>query len=106
MAPRWVPYPAIGGFSPAFRFPWLGVQRQGVCTTQALELLDSMLKDAAHLQEKDSEWENRRRAGNKLIAPLYTVQDADDILTLGEPLVYGQKTRITRDAERSAIPRH
>jgi metallo-beta-lactamase family protein len=70
-------------------------------TTQALELLDIMLKDAAHIQEKDTEWENRRRerSGKELIAPLYTLQDAEDVLTLGEPLVYGQKTRITQDIE-------
>ena len=70
-------------------------------TTQALELLDIMLKDAAHIQEKDTEWENRRRerAGDRPIAPLYTLQDAEDVLTLGEPLVYGQKVRISQDIE-------
>ena len=70
-------------------------------TTQALELLDIMLKDAAHIQEKDAEWENRRRerAGKELIAPLYTLQDAEEVLPLGEPLVYGQKARISQDIE-------
>ena len=70
-------------------------------TTQALELLDIMLKDAAHIQEKDTEWENRRRerSGKELIAPLYTLQDAEDVLTVGEPLVYGKKLRISQDIE-------
>jgi metallo-beta-lactamase family protein len=59
-------------------------------TTQALELLDIMLKDAAHIQEKDTEWENRRRErSGKLIAPL--CHGMRDVLTLGS-LVYGQKT--------------
>lgn len=78
-----------------------GFKGKVYATTQALELLDIMLKDAAHIQEKDAEWENRRRerAGKELVAPLYTMQDAEDVLTLGEPLVYGQKTRIAPDIE-------
>ncbi|MDH4134483.1 MAG: MBL fold metallo-hydrolase, partial [Gammaproteobacteria bacterium] len=70
-------------------------------TPQTLDLLDIMLKDAAHIQEKDTEWENRRRerSGDKLIAPLYTTPDAVETLTLGEPVVYGIKTRITPDIE-------
>ena len=70
-------------------------------TPQTLELLDIMLKDAAHLQQKDAEWENRRheRAGEKLVAPLYTLQDAEELLTLGEPLIYGQRARIAPDIE-------
>ncbi len=82
------------------------LQREGFsgkvyATTQALELLDIMLKDAAHIQEKDAEWENRRRerAGKELIAPLYTLPDAEAVLELGEPLVYGQKIRIANDIE-------
>lgn len=78
-----------------------GFRGKVFATPQSLELLEIMLKDAAHIQEKDTEWENRRRArsGDKLIAPLYTVQDAVDVLTLGEPVVYGVKTRIAPDIE-------
>jgi metallo-beta-lactamase family protein len=78
-----------------------GFRGKVYATTQALELLDIMLKDAAHIQEKDTEWENRRRerAGDKPVAPLYTMQDAEAVLELGEPLVYGQKTRIADDIE-------
>jgi metallo-beta-lactamase family protein len=70
-------------------------------TPQALELLDIMLKDAAFLQEKDIEWENRKRqrSGKRMIEPLYTVADADAALRLGEPVIYGQRTRITPDIE-------
>jgi metallo-beta-lactamase family protein len=78
-----------------------GFKGKVYATTQALELLDILLKDAAHIQEKDAEWENRRRerSGKALIAPLYTLADAEAVLDLGEPLVYGQKTRIANDIE-------
>lgn len=78
-----------------------GFRGKVYATPQALELLDIMLRDAAHLQEKDAEWENRRhqRAGEKLVAPLYTLQDVEELLTLGEPLIYGQRARIARDIE-------
>jgi metallo-beta-lactamase family protein len=70
-------------------------------TPQTLDLLDIMLKDAAYLQERDAEWENRRRqrAGRGLVAPLYGVEDAEAVLTLGEPLAYGQTARITQDVD-------
>ncbi len=70
-------------------------------TPQALELLAIMLKDAGFLQERDAEWENRRRqrAGDPPVEPLYTVEDAEAVLELGEPLEYGQKTAVTRDIE-------
>jgi len=61
-------------------------------TPQTRDLLEIMLKDAAFLQEKDAEWENRRRerAGDKLIQPLYGMADAEAALTRVEPLAYGQ----------------
>jgi len=78
-----------------------GFRGRVYATPPALELLAIMLKDAAHIHEKDAEWENRKRerAGDPPIAPLYTLQDAEDALTLGEPLVYGQRAGITNDVE-------
>src|SRR5690554_3031134 len=55
-----------------------------------------MLHDAAHLQEKDAEWENKWRArrGQKPIAPLYTGDDADQVLRQCRPLSYQQSEEV------------
>ena len=41
-----------------------------------------MLKDAAFLEQRDTEWEKkrRRRAGKQEIEPLFTLQDAEAAL--------------------------
>ena len=46
------------------------------------DLLEVMLKDAASLQKRDAEWENkrRRRAGKKDIEPMYTIEDVEELL--------------------------
>jgi len=48
------------------------------------DLCNIMLRDAAYLNEKDVEWENRKRSrkGLKLIEPLYSMSDAEK--TLGQ----------------------
>jgi len=78
-----------------------GFRGRVFATPQSLDLLDIMLKDAAYLQEKDAEWENRRRqrSGKRMTEPLYTLADAESVLGLGQPLAYGRKTRITDDIE-------
>ena len=59
-------------------------------------LLELMLSDAASLQERDSEWENkwRKRAGKPLVEPLYTQADTDAALALRKPSDYGQETLV------------
>ncbi len=51
-------------------------------TEATCELMEVMLLDAAHIQEKDAEWENRWRArkGKKPIKPLYISADAERVL--------------------------
>ena len=39
-------------------------------------LCDIMLQDSAFLQEKDAEWENKRRKNKAPIEPLYSREDA------------------------------
>ena len=70
-------------------------------TPSTCDLLAIMLKDAAHLQLKDTEWENkwRRRAGKRLVAPLYTMEDAEQTLGLCEPVPYGEWQRANHDVE-------
>jgi len=65
------------------------------------ELLEVMLKDAASLQQRDVEWENkqRRRAGKAEIEPLYSIEDVDTALSLCEPGDYGQRRAIAAGVE-------
>lgn len=65
-------------------------------TPPALDLLDILLKDSAFVQQKDAEWENRRRdrRGDDRVEPLYTPTDAEAALELGRPLPYGDKQAI------------
>lgn len=73
-----------------------------VYTTYAThELLEIMFKDAASLQLRDAEWENkrRRRAGKPPIEPLYTLEDAEAALTLCQGVGYGHRCKIADGIE-------
>lgn len=54
------------------------------CTAATADLLQVMLKDSAHIQEKEIEWRNksRRRSSrtSQELAPLYTVTQAETLL--------------------------
>jgi metallo-beta-lactamase family protein len=67
-------------------------------TEPTAALLDIMLKDAASLQERDAEWENRRlrRAGKDEIEPLFTMVDAEDALALRQGVAYGERVAIAK----------
>ncbi len=60
-------------------------------TDGSFHLLDLMLKDAAALQLRDVEWENKRRQrkGKDPIQVLYTMEDVDQLLQLRQPHPYG-----------------
>lgn len=65
------------------------------------ELLEVMLKDAASLQQRDVEWENkrRRRAGKKEIEPTYTIEDVETALELRDCCAYGVRREIVAGVE-------
>ena len=65
-------------------------------TEVTCDLMELMLLDSAHIQEKDAEWENkwRLRQGKPLIKPLYTVSDTEKMLALRHPLPYEQPTEV------------
>lgn len=53
------------------------------CTTATADLLQVMLKDSAHIQEKEMEWRNKSRHHSRSTqesAPLYTVTQAETLL--------------------------
>ncbi len=65
-------------------------------TDATCELMELMLLDSAHIQEKDAEWENKWRAriGKPAIEPLYTVADTEQTLKQRRPLTYGQSQEV------------
>lgn len=52
------------------------------CTDATADLVAIMLADSAFIQEKDSEWHNKKREKKKLppLAPLYTTEDVPAVL--------------------------
>ncbi|MBP7669321.1 MAG: MBL fold metallo-hydrolase [Candidatus Eisenbacteria bacterium] len=61
-------------------------------TPATADLLDPMLRDSAHIQERDVEFVNRRQArqGKRPRQPIYTSADVERTLPLLEPQPYGR----------------
>jgi metallo-beta-lactamase family protein len=59
-------------------------------------LCEIMLPDSGHLNERDAEWENRkrRRKGQNLVKPLYTLEDAERSLEQFRGVAYGETVEI------------
>ena len=66
------------------------------CTRLTGELLSIMLRDSAHIQESDAQWQNQKgkRAGRELVEPLYTVADAEAALSHVVTCEYGDVLEI------------
>ena len=62
------------------------------CTRLTGQLLSIMLRDSAHIQESDAQWQNQKgkRAGRPEVEPLYTVADAEAALEQIFTVEYGQ----------------
>lgn len=65
------------------------------------ELLEILLKDAAFIEQRDTEWENiqRGRSGKQKILPLFTIEDVVDSLFLRKGIEYGHQIKICEDVE-------
>ena len=63
------------------------------------DLCTIMLQDSGHIQEMESVWKNkkRQRKGEKLLEPLYTVQEAIDCLELFTPVQYDEIIEIDKN---------
>ena len=73
-----------------------GFKGQIYCTDATADLLQVMLKDSAHIHEKDAEWQSRKnaRTGKPPVEPLYTMKDAENALKLVKPVLYDQLVEI------------
>jgi len=62
------------------------------CTGATKSLCEVMLRDSAHIQQRDVEFVNKRhmKKGIPLVEPLYTEKDVDDTLTLLQGVDYGR----------------
>ena len=69
------------------------------CTKATADLCSIMLPDSGHIQEIENEWDNRkrRRSGEKLREPLYTMREAEDSLRLFKPVLYNLKIELNQD---------
>ena len=64
-------------------------------------LCEIMLPDSGYLNEKEAEWENRkrRRNGKSLIQPLYTREDGERCIELFRPVPYGAAVEVVPGLE-------
>ena len=76
-----------------------GFRGKVVTTMATVDLCRIMLKDSAHIQEMEAEWKNRkaRRAGEKEIPPLYTLNDAAGVINLLEGYEYDEIVELNDD---------
>ena len=84
------------------RLPFLiseGYSQEIFMTSATCDLIEVLLKDAASLQQRDAEWENKRnkRAAKPLIEPLFTLEDVEKTLNHCRGVPYHQSYRITDD---------
>ncbi|UCV27423.1 MBL fold metallo-hydrolase RNA specificity domain-containing protein [Ferribacterium limneticum] len=77
------------------RLSMLGYRGPIYATPATIDLLEILLPDSAHIQEKESEWQlrNRHRRGkgeHGITPPLYSVEQAMASLKLLQPVNYGE----------------
>lgn len=68
-----------------------GFRGQIITTEATADLCSIMLRDCAHIQIMEAEWKNRkakRSAGNSLVEPLFTMEDADGAIRRLVPCPY------------------
>ncbi len=70
-------------------------------TAATVDLCSVMLPDSGHIQEMEVEQLNRRNArrGRKPVTPIYTSEDAADVLTRFRPTAYDRWTPVAKGVE-------
>jgi metallo-beta-lactamase family protein len=84
------------------RLATLGFRGPIYATPATIALLEVLLPDSAHIQEKESEWQlrHRRRRGQGergIQPPLYTVAQAQASLKLLQPVSYGKPEKLAKN---------
>ncbi len=66
-------------------------------TKETANLCDIMLRDSAHIQEFEAQWQSRKseRAGEGAVEPLYNMNDAVGALSLFRPSNYAEKIAVS-----------
>ncbi len=79
----------------------LGFKGPIYCNKATAELLKVMLPDSAYIQESEVERKNRKliRAGQPLLEPIYTVEDAMNCLAQITPINYDEKIELATGVE-------
>jgi len=70
-------------------------------TPATVDLCHEMLRDSAHIHERDAEFVNRRRArrGEPPVEPLYAVEDAERVLDLFTGRRYGRSFAVSKQLQ-------
>lgn len=68
-------------------------------TEETCNLCDIMLRDSAHIQEFEAKWRSRKatRAGNELLEPTYTLEDAVQTIALFKKCKYNDIISVGND---------
>ncbi len=74
-----------------------GFRGEIFATKATTDLCQIMLRDSAHIQEMEAEWKNRkaRRSGLQEVPPLYTMQDAENVIKHFRSLDYDAQVTIS-----------
>jgi metallo-beta-lactamase family protein len=69
-----------------------GFEGKIFCTDATGDLLAVMLRDSAHIHEKEAEWLSRKaaRGGKPPVQPLFTMADAEEVLKHIIPVMYDE----------------
>ena len=73
-----------------------GFRGQVFATDATCDLCSIMLRDSAHIQEFEAEWRNRKgkRAGREPVEPLYTIEDAEQVISQLTPCYYDERVEV------------
>lgn len=73
-----------------------GFRGQIFTTSATTDLCQIMLRDSAHIQEFEAEWKNRkaRRSGRPEVVPVYTMDDAVNVMEYFVKCPYNQKISV------------
>jgi len=82
-----------------------GYQGNIFCTHATQDLASIMLRDSAHIQEKDAEFINKRHAKKGLpkIQPLYTMKDAENCMNHFISIGYGRPFKISPNIQLTFV---